>query len=458
MMKNKRVLVVGLGVTGIASIKALHELGAKIYAYDGQSEEKMSKTLEELKGIDVKYYFDSLDFNTDEIDLVIKSPGIKFETPIMKKLVDANLKIIGDLEAGFFVTDNKFVAITGTNGKTTTTSLIGAIINESGRKCKITGNIGSGALYDSYVSERDETIVVEASSFQLESTEKFKPFISIVTNLSPDHIDWHKTEDNYYRAKFKIAANQDKNDYCILNYEDALTRNYLDLLHTNIVYFSSERVLKSGIYVENMQIIYNYNNEKSVIMNVDDIFIVGKHSLENVMAACAVAKLLGIDNNTIASAVKKFRGVEHRLEYFNTYNGVKFYNDSKGTNSDASITAVKAVKAPIILIAGGYDKDSEYDEFIKAFDNKVKALILLGQTKEKIKECALKHGFKNIYMVENMDEAVRLSYELSEKGDTVLLSPACASWGMYPNYEVRGKDFKERVKFYGESRENSKIK
>lgn len=453
-MKDKRVLVVGLGITGIASIKALNELGAIIYAYDGQSEDKMQKVLEELKDIDVKYYFDSLDFDTDNIDFVIKSPGIKFETPIMQKLLDANLRIIGDLEAGYLITNNKFVAITGTNGKTTTTSLIGAIINSSGRKCKITGNIGSGALYDSYISEKDEVIIVEASSFQLESTEKFKPFISIVTNLSPDHIDWHKSEDNYYRAKFKIAINQDKNDYCILNYEDDLTRNYLELINTNILYFSSNRILDNGIYVENMQIVYNYNNEKSVIMDVDDIFIVGKHSLENVLAACAAAKLLGIDNNTITNAVKNFKGVEHRLEYFDTYNGVKFYNDSKGTNPDASIKAVTGVKPPIVLIAGGYDKDSEYDEFIESFDNRVKALILLGQTREKIKECALKHGFKNIYLVENMDEAVHLSYELSEKGDTVLLSPACASWGMYENYEVRGKDFKERVKFYGENSKN----
>lgn len=453
-MKDKRVLVVGLGITGIASIKALNELGAIIYAYDGQSEDKMQKVLEELKDIDVKYYFDSLDFDTDNIDFVIKSPGIKFETPIMQKLLDANLRIIGDLEAGYLITNNKFVAITGTNGKTTTTSLIGAIINSSGRKCKITGNIGSGALYDSYISEKDEVIIVEASSFQLESTEKFKPFISIVTNLSPDHIDWHKSEENYYRSKFKIAINQDKNDYCILNYEDDLTRNYLELVNTNILYFSSNRILDNGIYVENMQIVYNYNNEKSVIMDVDDIFIVGKHSLENVLAACAAAKLLGIDNNTITNAVKNFKGVEHRLEYFDTYNGVKFYNDSKGTNPDASIKAVTGVKPPIVLIAGGYDKDSEYDEFIESFDNRVKALILLGQTREKIKECALKHGFKNIYLVENMDEAVHLSYELSEKGDTVLLSPACASWGMYENYEVRGKDFKERVKFYGENSKN----
>ncbi len=453
-MKNKRVLVVGLGMTGVASIKALNELGATIYAYDAQSKEKMSKALDELKGIDVMYYFDSLDFDTSNIDYAIKSPGIKFETPVMQKLINSNIKIIGDLEAGFLTTNNKFVAITGTNGKTTTTTLIGEIIKNSNKKCIVTGNIGSGAFYDSYISEKDEILVVEASSFQLESTYTFKPFVSIITNLTPDHLDWHKTEDNYYRAKFKIAVNQDNNDYCILNFEDDTIKNYLDLLHTNILYFSSEHILENGIYVENNNIVYNYNGEKSIVMNVDDIFIVGKHNLENVLASCAAAKLLGIENDTIMETVKGFKGVEHRLEYVNTYRGVKFYNDSKGTNPDASIKAVKGVKKPIILIAGGYDKDSEYDEFINAFDDKVKALILLGQTKEKIKECALKYGFKNIYMVENMNEAVNLSYDISEEGDTVLLSPACASWGMYPNYEVRGKDFKERVKFYGENSNN----
>lgn len=453
-MKNKKVLVVGLGMSGIASIKALNELGATIYAYDAQSKENMSKALDEIKGIDVTYYFDTLNFDISNIDFVIKSPGIKFETPIMEKLINSNVKIIGDLEAGFLVTDNKFVAITGTNGKTTTTTLIGEIINNSNISCKVTGNIGSGAFYDSYISKKGEVLVVEASSFQLESTFTFKPFVSIITNLTPDHLDWHKTEDNYYKAKFKIAVNQDKNDFCILNYEDSMIKNYLDLLHTNILYFSSEHVLDNGIYVENNQIVYNYNNEISTIMDINDIFIVGKHNLENVLAACAATKLLGIDNETIANTIKSFRGVEHRLEYVNTYNGVKFYNDSKGTNPDASIKAVKGVKAPVVLIAGGYDKNSEYDEFINAFDNKVKALILLGQTKEAIKKCALKYGFNNIYMVENMDEAVKTAYELSEEGDTVLLSPACASWGMYPNYEVRGKDFKERVKFYGENSNN----
>lgn len=450
-MKNKKVLVVGLGVSGVAAVKALDKLGAEVSAYDMKDKENMTSVLEELKDINVTYYFNSLDFDTNNIDLVIKSPGIKFDTPVMQKLVDSNIKIISDLEAGYLITDNKFVTITGTNGKTTTTTLVGDIIRYANKKYKLTGNIGSGVFYDSYISEPSEILVVEASSFQLESTYEFKPFISIITNLTPDHLDWHQTEENYYKAKFKVALNQDKNDYCILNYEDKVTKDYVNLLKTNIVYFSSEHILEKGIYVENNNIVYNFNNEKSIIMNVDDIFIVGKHNLENTLAACCAAKLLGIDNNTIKDAVKNFKGVEHRLEYVETYNGVRFYNDSKGTNPDASIKGVRGVKAPIILIAGGYNKDSSYDEFIEAFDNKVKALILFGQTKDDISECALKHGFNNIFMVENMDEAVKKSYELSENGDTVLLSPACASWGMYPNYEVRGKDFKERVKFYGEN-------
>lgn len=447
---GKRILVVGLGMSGISSIKALSLLNKKVAAYDMKNKEELYSVIDELKNIDVKYYFNSLDFDTDEIEYAIKSPGIKFETPVIQKLLKNNIKIIGDLEEGFKSTDNRFVAITGTNGKTTTTTLIGELAKNANISSKITGNIGSGVFYDACVSEKNQVLIVEASSFQLESTFTFKPYISVITNLTPDHLDWHKTEENYYKAKLKVAINQDKNDYCILNYNDKLLRKYSEELDTNICYFSSTEILNSGIYVKNGDIIYNYNGEKTEIMSVNDIFIVGKHNLENVLAACAVAKLLKISNSVIKNTIKNFNGVEHRLEYVETYGGVRFYNDSKGTNPDSSIKAIDSFRGPIILIGGGYDKKSDYNGYIEAFDNKVKALILMGQTKNDIKNCAEKCGFKNIYMVEDMNEAVKISYELAEEGDTVLLSPACASWGMYPNYEVRGKDFKERVKFYGE--------
>ncbi|QSX07276.1 UDP-N-acetylmuramoyl-L-alanine--D-glutamate ligase [Sedimentibacter sp. zth1] len=438
-------------MSGIASVKALDKLGKKVSAYDSKEKESMGNVLEELKGIDVNYYFNSLDFDTENIEYAIKSPGIKYETPVIQKLIENNVKIIGDLEAGFMVTKNEFVAITGTNGKTTITTLIGQLAHDANKNAMVTGNIGSGVFFDAFNAKNSEILIVEASSFQLDSTFTFKPHISIITNLTPDHLDWHKTEENYYNAKLKVAINQNEEDYCILNYDDELLKQYAKKLHTNICYFSSTKILESGIYVENDMITYNFAGEKSTIMNVKEIFIPGKHNLENILAACAAAKLMKIDNTTIKKTIKNFRGVEHRLEYVETYNGVKFYNDSKGTNPDSSIKAIQGIQGPIIIIAGGYDKNSDYDGFINSFDNKVKAMILLGQTKENIKNCALNHGFNKIYMVETMDEAVRKSYELSEKGDTVLLSPACASWGMYLNYEVRGKDFKERVKFYGEN-------
>ena len=446
--ENKKVLVVGLGISGVAAVKALNKLGAKVLAYDGMPKEKMTKALEQLKDCQVEYYFEDMTFDTKDIDLAIKSPGIKPETDIIQKLVSDNIEIISDLEAGYKATDNKFLTITGTNGKTTTTTLVGEIINGSKKNGVVTGNIGFGVFYDALNSNKGDILVVEASSFQLDGTKEFKPFISIITNLTPDHVDWHKSVENYYLAKIKVAINQNKEDYCILNYEDENIRKYADKLNTNLLYFSSSTVLDKGIYVENNNIVYNYNGEKAVIMPVEDIFIVGKHNVENVLAACAAARLAGVEFDKIREIVKSFKGVEHRLEYVDTIEGVKFYNDSKGTNPDASIKALEGVKEPIILIAGGYDKNSEYDDFIKAFNGKVKALILLGQTRDKIKACAQKHGFTNIFLVEDMKEAVGKSFELCSSGDTVLLSPACASWGMYPNYEVRGRDFKNLVLGY----------
>ena len=446
--ENKKVLVVGLGISGVAAVKALNKLGAKVLAYDGMPKEKMTKALEQLKDCQVEYYFEDMTFDTKDIDLAIKSPGIKPETDIIQKLVSDNIEIISDLEAGYKATDNKFLTITGTNGNTTTTTLVGEIINGSKKNGVVTGNIGFGVFYDALNSNKGDILVVEASSFQLDGTKEFKPFISIITNLTPDHVDWHKSVENYYLAKIKVAINQNKEDYCILNYEDENIRKYADKLNTNLLYFSSSTVLDKGIYVENNKIVYNYNGEKAAIMPVEDIFIVGKHNVENVLAACAAARLAGVEFDKIREIVKSFKGVEHRLEYVDTIEGVKFYNDSKGTNPDASIKALEGVKEPIILIAGGYDKNSEYDDFIKAFNGKVKALILLGQTRDKIKACAQKHGFTNIFLVEDMKEAVGKSFELCSSGDTVLLSPACASWGMYPNYEVRGRDFKNLVLGY----------
>jgi UDP-N-acetylmuramoylalanine--D-glutamate ligase len=446
------VLVVGLGVSGIACIKGLSEAGAKIYAFDEASEESLKDRLKEIEGIEAEYFFGNEEIdkiNMGIFDYAIKSPGIKYEAPIIERLVKNKIEIISDIEAACRATKATIVSITGTNGKTTTTSLIGEIVKASNKTCKVTGNIGFGIYYDAIKAKEDDILVAEVSSFQLAGTSKYKPRISVITNITPDHLDYHHTVENYTDAKFKNVINQDENDYAVLNYEDATIRNFSDKIKAKKIFFSSERVLEYGIFTEKGQMFYKTGNNKEFIVNVKEIFIPGKHNLENAMAAAGAAIALGIDFAIIAKVLKEFKGVEHRLEFAGEYKKVKFYNDSKGTNPDASIKAIQGINKPIILIAGGYDKKSSYDDFIKAFDDKVKALILLGQTAEDIRKCALKYGFNSIFMVETMDEAVKKSFELAEEGDNVLLSPACASWGMYPNYEVRGRDFKERVNYYG---------
>ena len=446
------VLVVGLGVSGIACIKGLSRTGAKIYAFDESSEENLKDRLKEVEGIEVEYFFGNEEIekiNIKALDYAIKSPGIKYEVPIIEKLLKNNIEVISDIEAAYRVTNASIVSISGTNGKTTTTTLIGEMVRESGKPHKVTGNIGFGIYYDALNAKKEDILVAEVSSFQLAGTIKYKPHISVLTNITPDHLDYHHTVENYIETKFKNVITQDGNDYAILNYEDSIIRNYSDNIKAKKIFFSSERILEDGIFAENGQMFYRTGNNKEFIINTKEIFIPGKHNLENAMAACGAAIALGIDTEVIAKVLREFKGVEHRLEFTGEYNKVKFYNDSKGTNPDASIKAVQGIDKPIILIAGGYDKQSDYDELIKAFNNKVKALILLGQTAGEIQRCALKYGFENIYRVETMDEAVKKSFELAEEGDNVVLSPACASWGMYPNYEVRGRDFKERVSYYG---------
>ncbi len=446
------VLVVGLGVSGIACIKGLSKTDTKIYAFDESSEENLKDRLKEAEGIDVEYYFgnDEIEkINFEKLDYAIKSPGIKYEVPIIETLLKSNIEVISDIEAAYRETNASIVSITGTNGKTTTTTLIGEMVRESGKPYKVTGNIGFGIYNDALNAKEEDILVAEVSSFQLAGTIKYKPHISVLTNITPDHLDYHHTVENYTEAKFKNVIAQDENDYAILNYEDSIIRNYSDNIKAKKIFFSSERILEDGIFEEKGQMFYRTGNNKEFIMDTKEIFIPGKHNLENAMAAAGAAIAIGVDTKFIAKVLREFKGVEHRLEFTGEYNKVKFYNDSKGTNPDASIKAIQGIEKPIILIAGGYDKQSSYDDFIKAFDNKVKALVLLGQTAGDIEKCALKYGFENIYSVETMDEAVKKSFELAEEGDNVVLSPACASWGMYPNYEVRGRDFKERVSYYG---------
>lgn len=443
-LKNKNILILGLGISGVSTVKALNRLGANVTISDSKGEEELKEYLKEINHLPINLHLGSNDVNLDDIDLIIKSPGIPLELPIFKKAKELNIEVITDIELAYrLMPDNNFLAITGTNGKTTTTTLTGEFFKEAGYNCHVAGNIGVGILWDVVTARKDDIFVIETSSFQLESTKYFKPKVSAIINITPDHINWHKSYDNYISAKKKIFLNQDKNDYTILNYDDEILRAAKDEAKSNIIWFSTDTILDKGVYVRGDYIVINDGENEVEVMPFKEIRIPGKHNLQNALVSISIGWAMGLDTKVMADVLRKFQGVEHRIEYVTTIDGISFYNDSKGTNPDASIKAVEALSGPIILIAGGMDKGTEFDDFIKSFGDKVKYLILLGETAEKIKRTAIKYGFSNIYIVENMKEAVNKSFSLSSKGDKIVLSPACASWDMYKNYEERGKDFKK---------------
>lgn len=377
--------------------------------------------------------------------MVVVSPGVPLDLPFIKKVIEENKELIGEVELAYELANKPyFVGITGTNGKTTTTSLTGEIFEKAGKETYVVGNIGNPVIDAVQAANEGASFVTELSSFQLESIKDFKPSVSAVLNITEDHMNRHHTMENYIDAKARVFMNQDKNDFCVLNYDDELTRALAEKCNANVVFFSRLEKLEKGIYVENGDIIIDID-EKINLMKVCELSLPGGHNLENCMAAAAMAYVSGIDIEVIREVLKTFKAVEHRLEFVKEVEGVKYVNDSKGTNPDSTIKAVQAYENPIILIAGGYDKGSTYDELLEIAKKNVKTLVLLGQTADKIEEAARRIGFTDIHRVEDMKEAVKTCHDIAKEGDIVLLSPACASWGMYKNFEVRGKDFKDNV-------------
>ncbi|MDR7870084.1 MAG: UDP-N-acetylmuramoyl-L-alanine--D-glutamate ligase [Tissierellaceae bacterium] len=445
-ISNKNVLVIGLGISGVSTIKALNRLGAIIWVTDTKQEEDVKDVLKALNGIPINKVLGVNDMDLSQIDLIVKSPGVPPYVPIIEKAINEGIEVITDIEFGYRLnlTDN-FIAITGTNGKTTTTTLVGEVFKAANYNTHVVGNIGKGILGELIDSKSEDIFIIEASSFQLEHTRYFKPKVSLILNLAPDHIDWHGSYENYITSKKKIFNNQDIDDFIVLNYDDPLLRTFKDEMKSNLIWFSINEKLDKGIYIDGEYIFINDGNKNIKFMPIKEIKILGRHNLENVLACIGICISMGIDLGTLRNTIKSFNGVEHRLEFVVEKDGIKFYNDSKGTNPEASIKAISAIPAPIILIAGGYDKQSDFDEFISSFKGKVKAMILLGQTKYKLKESADNNNFSSYYLVETLDEAVNLAYKLGIEGDNILLSPACASWGMFNNFEERGKLFKEAV-------------
>ena len=443
---GKNVLVFGSGISGIGAAGLLEERGASVTLYDGNDKLDVEEIRGKMKDgaktdIVLGEFPEEL---LGKLDLVIISPGVPTDLPIVNRMRESDIPVVGEIELAYELGKGEVLAITGTNGKTTTTALLGEIMKAVYDSAFVVGNIG--IPYTNVVDEtRDDSVIVaEMSSFQLESIVDFRPRVSAILNITPDHLNRHHTMEAYIQAKKNVAINQTAEDTCVLNYEDEVLREFGETLQTKVLYFSSKRKLDKGIYLDDGNIIYR-NPDECLVCNVKELKLLGVHNYENVMAAVAMAAAYGVPMDSIRKTIKEFAGVELRIEFVAEKNGVAYYNDSKGTNPDAAIRGIQAMNRPTYLIGGGYDKQSEYKEWIESFDGKVKKLLLIGQTREKIAKEAEECGFTDIMLLDTFEDAVLTAAKLAEPGEAVLLSPACASWGMFKNYEERGDKFKEIV-------------
>jgi UDP-N-acetylmuramoylalanine--D-glutamate ligase len=450
---GKRVLVVGMGKSGVAAMRVFARAGADVSVYDAKDIEWSDKDLfARISELGAPTYFNGSEPSPEGWDCIAKSPGVPPSLPLVVAAVENGASLISDLDPAYELSDGDFVAITGTNGKTTTTTLVGEIYETAGTAYAVTGNIGTPVIDTVYKSAPGTTFITEVSSFQLEDIREFRPRVAAILNLTPDHLDRHGTMDGYVAAKARVFEHQTKDDYIVYNADDEPTVNLVKDATSKRFPFSRTKKLDAGACVADDRIVIADSGADAAngdgyidLIAVDELRIPGAHNVENALAAAAVAYCGGIGPGAIAGALKSFKGVEHRMEYVATIDGVRFVNDSKGTNPDASSKAIEASPEGIYLIAGGYDKQSDFRPFVKGFGGKVKHLLLLGETAERFKQEAGAEGFAASTICKDMGECVRLGLELAEEGDTVLLSPASASWDMYSDFEERGKHFKSIV-------------
>ena len=444
---DKIVLVVGLARSGMAASKLLKSLGARVLANDIKTEAQLEAEASQLRALGVELHLGiKPDELIDQTDLVVISPAIPIDAAFVQKAISQGKEVISEVELAYRLCRAPIVAITGTNGKTTTTSLLGEILKEAGRTTHVVGNIG--VPFAGKVGEigQEDIVVAEISSFQLEAVSQFHPRVCAILNITEDHMDRHKTMENYINTKMRIFKNCIESDWVVLNADDNETVKLKEKTAANVLFFSRKHILEQGAWVEEGQLMVDIGEGKERVCAVDDIFIPGSHNLENALAATLMARILGVSPQSIASTLKTFRGVEHRIELVDIIDGVKFYNDSKGTNPEASIKAIQAMKGSTVLIAGGYDKGSSFSSFIDAFGNTVSHMVVLGETADKIIKAAQEKGFVNVHRVRTLEEGVVKAFGLAMPGENVLLSPACASWDMFKDFEERGRVFKEAVK------------
>ncbi|MEH7333378.1 UDP-N-acetylmuramoyl-L-alanine--D-glutamate ligase [Neobacillus drentensis] len=439
--RHKKILVLGLAKSGVTAAALLHKLGAFVTVNDKKplSENPEAQGLLE-QGIKVICGDHPVELLDEGFELIVKNPGIPYNNPMIEGAVNMGIPVITEVELAYEISEAPFIGITGTNGKTTTTTLVYEMLNEGSKKPLIAGNIGTVASGVAEKATKDNTIVIELSSFQLMGIETFNPKIAIITNLYDAHLDYHGTKEEYKAAKANITKNQTELEYLIINADQDETFEIARQSKAKIIPFSTKKELAEGAFIRDGWIYFN--DEK--VMEMDQIALPGVHNLENILCAMSAAKLSGVENKAIQEVLRTFTGVRHRLQYVKEVDGRKFYNDSKATNILATIKALAAFETPIVLLAGGLDRGNEFDE-LKPYLNNVKALITFGQTAEKLERVGREAGIKVIKHVDNVAKAVPEAFDLSNSGDVILLSPACASWDQYKTFEVRGDIFIEAV-------------
>lgn len=428
--QKEKVLVLGAGISGINAGKLLTEVGRPVILYDGNKEKNEAELREQLGNpSDLTIVLGEL---TDEVlaqaGLCVISPGIPTDADFVMQVRTAGIPVWSEIELAYHYAKGRLIAITGTNGKTTTTALTGKICADYAESVFVVGNIGNAYTKEALKTKEESITVAEVSSFQLENIVNFHPQVSAVLNITPDHLNRHKTMECYTNVKLSVAKNQSPEDVVILNYEDDRLRAAAPEMMPRVLFFSSARELPEGAYLKGEEIFLALDGTVTRVCSIQDLNLLGRHNYENVMAAVLMAVSIGIPMDSIRHSLSEFRAVEHRIEFVEEKNGVAYYNDSKGTNVDAAIQAIRAMIRPTVLLGGGYDKGAEFDEWIQAFDGKVKQLILMGATARQIADTAAKYGVENIVFVDSMEEAVQTAAKTAEPGDAVLLSPACASW------------------------------
>ncbi len=445
--KDKKILVVGMARSGVASAELLCRLGAKVAIYDIKTKEELPQNIAEmLSGLPVA---DMLGIDPtdaiEDMDMLVLSPGVPLGLPFIKKAYELKKSVIAELELGYSVSKADFIAITGTNGKTTTTALTGEIFKNAGYNTYVMGNIGIPVTQNALDTKAGDVVVAETAALQLDTIDEYRPLGSAILNITEDHLDRYGAMEYYIAAKAKIFKNQEGQDYCVLNYDDKIVRGFEKNIKARVFWFSIKEKITNGAYVEDGKIIFARDGEKVEVMPANELRIPGKHNLENALAATTLACLYGISAEVVAQTLRTFKGVEHRIEFVRNVEGVSFINDSKGTNPDATIKAILAMDKPIVLILGGYDKNSYFEPLFEEFNGNVRAVIVLGDTTKKIIKAAQNCGYENYIIANGFEDAVFKAYSIAREGDVVLLSPACASWDMFKDFEERGNVFKQIV-------------